>query len=593
MLRLLKRAFQTTFAVALVAAASASAASAAVALVAAASASVASAATLSPLPGTPDASPATQISVLGAQPGDIHVLEVRGSRSGRHPGRLRAYSSAAGASFVPKRRFVAGERVTVRLRIRARKVSYSFTIGHPTTIGSASGATVHASATTQSFVSRPDLHPPAVDIRTAAGGAPGDIFLTPMTQKSGGLVGQFGPLILDARGGLVWTQPMTTQIAANLRPQTYLGTPVLTWWQGRVATPAGVHTGKDEIVDSSYRSVAHVRAGNGYLADPHDFVLNGGAALLLSYVPVRMDLSRLGGSRNGAAFDAVVQEIDVRTGLVMLEWHALGHVPLTDSHIRVSRGGPIADPYHVNSVDVGHGGNLLVSMRNTWAVYYVSARSGRILWQLGGRHSNFRFARGARFAWQHDARLLGGGRLSVFDNEASPRVGPQSRGIVLRLNRHRATLVHAYAHSPRVVAHHEGDVEVLPGGATFIGWGQSPYFSEFAADGRLVLDGRLPGADETYRAFLFPWSAQPARPPDVAVRRTGGAATVYASWNGATAVASWQVLSGSSPSSLAPVASAARAGFETAIAAPGGPYFAVRALDASGRVLGTSSTVSG
>jgi len=108
-----------------------------------------------------------------------------------------------------------------------------------------------------------------------------------------------------------------------------------------------------------------------------------------------------------------------------------------------------------------------------------------------------------------------------------------------------------------------------------------------------VLDGTLPGADETYRAFLFPWSAQPARPPDIAVRRSGGAATVYASWNGATAVASWQVLSGSSPSSLAPVASAARGGFETAIAAPGGPYFAVRALDAARRVLGTSSMVSG
>lgn len=554
-------------------------------------------AALSPQPGTPDASPATQISILGPQARDIHVIGVRGSRSGRHPGHLHAYASEPGASFVPSRRFRPGERVTVRLRIGARSIRYAFTVGRPTGLVGESSAHAAAAPTTQSFVSRPDLHPPVVSIKASAGGAPGDIFLTPLSQKRNGLVGQFGPLILDQAGGLVWAQPMTTTIAANFLPQTYLGAPVLTWWQGRAAAPAGVHSGEDEIVDSSYQPVAHVRAGNGYLADPHDFVLTpDGSALLVSYAPVRMNLSRLGGGRNEAAFDAVVQQVDVKTGLVMFEWHALGHIPLTDSHLRVvNRRGPIFDPYHVNSVQLGPDGNLLVSIRNTWAAYYVSRRSGRFVWQLGGRHSSFRFGRGARFAFQHDVRLLPGGQVSLFDNEATPKVGRQSRALVLRIDRRRrtATIVHAFTHSPSVLAPHEGDVESLPGGGVFVGWGSTTYFTELGSDGHVVLDGSLPGADETYRAFLFPWSGQPARPPDIAVRRSGGAATVYASWNGATAVASWQVLSGSSPSSLAPVAGAARAGFETAIGAPGGPYFAVRALDASGRVLGTSSTVSG
>ena len=100
-----------------------------------------------------------------------------------------------------------------------------------------------------------------------------------------------------------------------------------------------------------------------------------------------------------------------------------------------NRRGPIFDPYHVNSVDLGADGNLLVSIRNTWAAYYVSRRSGRVLWTLGGRHSNFKFGRGARFAWQHDVRLAGSSNVSLFDNEATPRVGKQSRGIVLRLDR--------------------------------------------------------------------------------------------------------------------------------------------------------------
>ena len=32
--------------------------------------------------------------------------------------------------------------------------------------------------------------------------------------------------------------------------------------------------------------------------------------------------------------DSVVQEIDIKTGLVLFEWHALDHVPVTKSFLR-------------------------------------------------------------------------------------------------------------------------------------------------------------------------------------------------------------------------------------------------------------------
>jgi len=64
----------------------------------------AQAVTLSPLNGTPDASPDTQISFLGAPAGQIADVSVEGSRSGSHGGKLRSYASASGASFVPSRR---------------------------------------------------------------------------------------------------------------------------------------------------------------------------------------------------------------------------------------------------------------------------------------------------------------------------------------------------------------------------------------------------------------------------------------------------------------------------------------------------------
>jgi hypothetical protein len=69
---------------------------------------------------------------------------------------------------------------------------------------------------------------------------------------------------------------------------------------------------------------------------------------------------------------------------------------------------------------------------------------------------------------------------------------------------------------------------------------------------------------------------------------------VYASWNGATEVASWRVLAGPSPAQLTPVASAAKSGFETTIATPGPqPYLAVQALNGAGAVLETSPMIRG
>jgi hypothetical protein len=108
------------------------------------------------------------------------------------------------------------------------------------------------------------------------------------------------------------------------------------------------------------------------------------------------------------------------------------------------------------------------------------------------------------------------------------------------------------------------------------------------------------GSYQSYRTYRFPWAATPASPPAVAALASGAGTrpvTVYASWNGATGVTSWRVLAGPSPQQLAPVATAARAGFETAIPTPAGvgpaTYVAVQALDSSGALLGTSATIKG
>jgi Arylsulfotransferase (ASST) len=557
--------------------------------------------TVSPLAGSRDASPRSQISFLGVPAGDLGAISVVGSRTGAHAGRLAAYSQGDGGSFLPARPFAEGERVTVRARLRNGRSSVSlldrFVIARADPIDSTPEA-VHPGRPTdvQSFVSRPDLHPPAVAVTAQSPAvAAGDEFLAPYSGP-----GQAGPMILDQTGRLVWFKALATHTSAtNFRVQEYEGRPVLTWWQGDI-TRHGFGVGEDEIDDATYSTIARVNAGNGYRADLHEFQLTGqGTALLTAYNPILCNLSAAGGPAYGAVTDGVIQEIDVRTGLVMFEWTSLNHVALSESYERAS-GSTTASPFdffHLNSINLDQDGSLLVSARNTWTVYDLDGRSGRVLWRLGGRLSSFRAGHGSRTAWQHDPRQLTDGSISIFDNGASPSIRSQSRGIVLRLDPQSrgATVTAQFTHTPPLLAESQGNMQALENGDWFFGWGQLPYFSEYGPDGKVLFDAHLPAHEQSYRSFRFPWTGTPAHRPTFALRATAGAHTVFASWNGATLVAYWRVLAGRDPASLQPVAEAPRGAFETAVPLPAGttgPDVAVQALDATGQVLGTSATVA-
>jgi hypothetical protein len=442
------------------------------------------------------------------------------------------------------------------------------------------------------FHSRPDLAPDRVRVTVAARGrtVPGLVFLA---VKRG--PGQDGPTILDDAGHVVWFHPVPAHMAATLfRVQRYRGQAVLTWWQGR--TRYGHGRGVDVILDRQYRRVAVVRAGDGLMADHHVFELTPrGTAYVSAYVRRRMDLRAVGGPRDGEVFDSVVQEVDVASGRVVWQWRASDHVPVTEGVTCPKRGIP-HDYFHLNAVDPGPHGTLLISARNTHAIYDVDERSGRIAWRLGGVRSDFRFGPGARFAFQHDVRWLGHDTLSLFDNEATPPQAPQSRGLVLRLDfrAHTARVVRAYAHPDKLLIPAEGNVQTLPDGHVFTSWGVAGHVSELTHGGRLVFDLRLPPGADTYQAFRSPWSGAPLDRPALAAQRApGGAETVWASWNGATALRSWQLLAGSTPSALRPLgAPVPRLDFETAVhARTGARWVAVRALGPGGRVLGQSRAV--
>lgn len=499
----------------------------------------------------------------------------------------------------------------------ALAVLVSFSVLVQASAASSRGIGAYTTRGAWSFSSAPALHPPKLRASYSRGArravVPGDFLLAafPNVGAAGPMTGQGGPMIVDARSlQPVWSEPVGTGVvAADLQQETYAGAPVLVWWQGVVSRTGGTIRGQVTVVDQHYRRIATIRAAAPWVISLHDAVISGSDLWVTVYRSVTgQNLSRYGGARRGTVYDVGVQEYDLSTRRLLYTWDALNpghpaHVALSASEQPPPRSGRTPwDAYHINSVQLVAPDRVLVSMRNTWGVYLLDTRTRRVIWSLGGKRSSFKIAPGARFAWQHDAKLVSINELTLFDDDccklgqngafAAPN-GP-SRGMLLRLNdvSRTATLVAQYRHAPSLHVAFLGSMQVLPGGNALVGWGSLPYFSEFSRTGRQLLDVKWPGKDQSYRAlYTDTWQGTPYYPPRGAARRAGRVTAVYASWNGATEVSRWEVLAGADSSHLALVAAAPRGGFETHLTVSSTAYrsFEVRALSATGRTLGTSA----
>lgn len=555
---------------------------------------------VSPAPNTDTANPGTQISLLGMPATSIRHISVLGQRSGSHSGRLEPYSQGDGASFVPSSAFDPGEQVDVRVaggRVAGERewaAVYHFRVDTPFStadIGPFPNPPA-AAADYQSFATLPGVQAPILHV-TAPDRDPraGDVFTS-----NGPSAGRYGPLIYTPQGRLVWFEQLPGgESAENLSVQEYEGARDLSFWQGKVLS-LGFGEGEDVILNDGYQTVAKVKGGNGLQADLHDFQLAPRAvAYVTAFNPIRCDVSSVeSGTRNGVILDNAIQQIDVKTGLVRWEWHSLDHVAASESETASPKTSAPWDWFHLNSIDLEPNGDILISARSTWAAYQIEKGSGEILWRLGGNRSSFAMGPGTKTAWQHDARVLRSGEVTLFDDGSNPPVHAQSRGVRIALDtaKHRARLTAAYLHpQPPLLAASQGNMQTLPDGNSVVDYGGVPDVAEYARDGSLLFDAHLSFDMSTYRAFRYPWSAQPTYPPSAAtsLNNTGEQTIVRASWNGATDVAAWRALAGPSPRHLKRVERFADSDFESeAILSKRYAYIAVQALDARGRVLATS-----
>jgi hypothetical protein len=558
---------------------------------------------VSPLPGAHDAMPQTQISFLGAPAHDIENVSADGSLSGSHPGRLEPYSQGDGASFVPETPFQEGELVTVSGDIRSGGATvpftYTFGVAYPDPIPyqtQLSKPRNPPAGSVQSFHSAPSLQPPTLEVGADSPGTlPGDVFIAPYSGP-----GPDGPTIYTRQGQLVWMDVLPGEMkATNFQVQSYEGKTVLTWWQGYIP-PQGFGLGEEVMADSSYKQIMKIKAGNGNLADLHDFHLEADhTALFTVFRTIHCDLSSVQGPKNAAVTDASFQELDLKTGLVRREWTSIDHVALAESYSQAEKSS-VAWPFdffHLNTIDPRGDGTTLLSSRNTSALWLINDKTGQVLEKIGGRKSSVKMEAGTETAYQHDAMTLPNGEISIFDNGGTPWVHEQTRGAIVEVKEGTDRLVQELRHPTPLKAGSQGDVQQMAGGNWFMGWGQEPYYSEFSPSGQLIYDAHMWAVPkeyetESYRTYKFEWKATPYWPPSIAAQKAGNGVEAWASWNGATEVASWRLLGGSSPDALSPIGSAPATGFETALHGEPAAYVAVQALNSAGAVIGNSKPIS-
>jgi Arylsulfotransferase (ASST) len=300
--------------------------------------------------------------------------------------------------------------------------------------------------------------------------------------------------------------------------------------------------------------------------------------------------------------DCGIVEIDLRTGERRFEWHAVDHIAVEETVLDgPPANGGTYDYLHANSIHLDDDGTLLVSARNSSAVYKVDRTTGQILWRLGGKRSDFRMGDGTAFGWQHDVRRQADGTITMFDDQQPP---DRARGLVLALDEiaMTATLVRSFERPEGLEVSSQGNMQVLPNGNVLVGWGSQPVLTEFGPDGSVVFDASLPAGKQSYRDVRGVWAGRPTdRPalaidPVVEVTSSQHRVNAYASWNGATEVRAWQLLTGATVDALKPVAVSPRTGFETVITevvdAKASAFIAVTAIDGGGNPLGTSKPVA-
>ena len=198
-------------------------------------------------------------------------------------------------------------------------------------------------------------------------------------------------------------------------------------------------------MDQHYRQVARITGQDGWTITMHEMVIKRRRRLGHGQ-PQRaaQPLQAWAASTTVCSSTPESRRSTSRPAEAVYTWDALDHIsvrPVEGDTARATatRGMPTTSMPSSWSPTT----DMLISMRDTSAIYLVSIKTGDVIWTLGGKASDFKVPSNAHFEWQHDAKLIDGGKeLSMFDDHCCDITGSgtylapngPSRGLVLKLD---------------------------------------------------------------------------------------------------------------------------------------------------------------
>lgn len=265
------------------------------------------------------------------------------------------------------------------------------------------------------------------------------------------------------------------------------------------------------VVDSLFNFKRTIKASDGYKTDNHELhLLTNGHVILLAKEDSIQDLSGLivGGKAETKITGNVIEEFD-ENGVKIFEWRSSDHITIFDvTHEALDC--DYIDLTHMNTIEIDHDNNLLLSSRNLDEITKVDRTTGKIMWRFGGKNNQFTLLGDTTwFSRQHSIRVLPNGHYILFDN-GNYNIPKVSRVCEYAIDTAAmtATLVWQYHHSPDIYAYAMGSVQYLPSTDRFIiGWGTSTdaAITEVDREGNVQLDMKMSGSNVSYRVFKFPW----------------------------------------------------------------------------------------
>lgn len=244
------------------------------------------------------------------------------------------------------------------------------------------------------------------------------------------------------------------------------------------------------------------------------------------------------------------------------------------------------------------------------AAYKIDGKTGAIIWQLGGKSSDFKLGKDVIFAFQHDARFHGKSKdgkkeiISLYDNSAHGTENGKgnevhfykySRGKIIEVDTEtwEATLVQAFNPPDNLLSKSQGSTQLLPNGNAFVNWGSEGAVTEFKSDGTPIFhayveSGALAEGVENYRGYRYNWTGIPHETPAIVALKNldKDETSIYVSWNGDTRTKVWRFYEVNSEGRRSYLGESKKKSFETELKIDG-VVKAVQAegLDVEGKVL--------